>query len=168
MSRGLATRGNATLKQYRRRAKLKLAKTPGSVRVVPCFEICPQYISMPQGTAGGRFYYTIERSFISVVCYNGHMELPAEQEEILRLLKESVALSKENNTLLKKTHRWNVITFWVRIVWYAILIGLPFALYFYVLEPYFTALGSDYDLFRQGMSEIPGLKAMINILPAVK
>ncbi len=81
-----------------------------------------------------------------------------DHEEMLRLLRE-------NNELLKKLYRHNIIGFGVKLVWFAILIGLPLAAYYYVLEPYFTTLGSNYDLFRQGISEIPGLKAIIHILP---
>jgi membrane protein insertase Oxa1/YidC/SpoIIIJ len=82
-------------------------------------------------------------------------------EKIEELLKQNAELLQENNALLKKMHRNAVWGFWIRIVWYAVLIGLPFALYFYVLEPYFTALGSDYEIFKTGMQELPGLKTLI-------
>ena len=88
------------------------------------------------------------------------MESPEEHGEMLRLLKE-------NNELLKKLHRYTMIGFSFKIVWYAILIGMPFAVYFYVLEPYFDAFGANYELFRQGMAEIPGLKGIENILPGL-
>ncbi|MFT5036882.1 MAG: membrane protein insertase Oxa1/YidC/SpoIIIJ [Candidatus Azotimanducaceae bacterium] len=85
----------------------------------------------------------------------------AEHGEMKALLKRNSELIEENNKLLKKLHRNAVWGFWMRIVWYAVLIGLPFALYFYVLEPYFTALGSDYEIFKAGMQELPGLKTLI-------
>ncbi|QQR65428.1 hypothetical protein IPH92_02530 [Candidatus Kaiserbacteria bacterium] len=85
--------------------------------------------------------------------------------EILTLLRENAELTKQNNILLKKMYRNDMIGLWLRVVWYAVLIGLPFALYFYVLQPYFEAFGSDYDLFRQGIGEIPGLKGLENLLP---
>lgn len=88
------------------------------------------------------------------------MTTPNEHEEMLRLLKE-------NNVLLKKLYRHSVIGFTFRIIWYAILIGLPFAVYFYVLEPYFQAFGSNYETFREGMAEIPGLKGLQHILPSI-
>ncbi len=88
------------------------------------------------------------------------MTTPNEHEEMLRLLKE-------NNVLLKKLYRHSVIGFTFRIIWYAILIGLPFAVYFYVLEPYFNAFGANYETFRQGMAEIPGLKGLQYILPSM-
>ena len=93
------------------------------------------------------------------------MEPSEEHNEMLRLLRENNELSKANNELLKKLYRHNLIGFITRVVWYAILLGLPFAVYFYVLGPYFQAFGSNYDLFRQGMAEVPGFKALLHILP---
>ncbi len=81
-----------------------------------------------------------------------------EHDEMLRLIRE-------NNVLLKKIHRNETIGLWLRVVWYGVLVGLPFAVYFYFLEPYFDAFGANYDLFRQGMGEIPGLKGLEHLLP---
>lgn len=88
-----------------------------------------------------------------------------EHAEMLRLIRETSVLTKENNVLLKKIHRHNVINLTFKIVWLAIIIGLPFAVYFYVLGPYFEAFGANYEVFRQGMAEIPGLKGIENVLP---
>lgn len=90
-----------------------------------------------------------------------------ELSEISKSLKENSALLKENNQLLKKIHRNALWGFWLRILWYMVLIGLPFALYFYVLEPYFTALGSNYEVFKAGVNEIPGLKGLGELLENV-
>ncbi len=93
-------------------------------------------------------------------------------EEILRLLRENAELTKENNELIKQNHEYlrkmyrnDMIGLTIRIVWYALLIGLPFAVYFYVLEPYFNAFGANYELFRQGIAEIPGLKGFEQFMP---
>jgi hypothetical protein len=83
-----------------------------------------------------------------------------EHTEILQLLRENRELVEQNNVLLKKLYRHNMIGFTIRIVWILVLVGLPFALYFTILEPYFQALGSDYDTFQAGVGEIPGLKAL--------
>ena len=48
------------------------------------------------------------------------------------------------------------------------LIGLPFAVYFYVLEPYFEALGSSYETFNAGIQEIPGWKQFYEAFEASK
>ncbi len=87
--------------------------------------------------------------------------------EMHRLLEENNALLKENHELLRKMYRNDMIGIGLRIVWYAVLIGLPFAVYFYLLEPYFEVFGANYETFRLGMAEIPGLKGLEQFLPSV-
>ncbi len=95
------------------------------------------------------------------------MASPEEHGEMLRLLRENAELSKKNNELLRKLYRQGVFGLWFRIIWYAVLIGLPFAVYFYLLEPYFQAFGANYETFRAGMGEIPGLKGLESLFPSV-
>ena len=85
----------------------------------------------------------------------------SEHKELENLMRQNSQLIAENNQLLKKIHRGNLIQLWTRIAWYLIIIGLPFALYFFVRD-YFTAVGADYEIFRAGMQEIPGLKNLNN------
>ena len=96
------------------------------------------------------------------------MQPDQHSTEIKYLLEKNTELLKENNILLKKLYRHTMWGFWFRLIWYVVLIGLPFALYFYVLEPYFTALGSSYEVFSAGMQEIPGWKQFQATLDAVK
>jgi hypothetical protein len=84
---------------------------------------------------------------------------PHTETEILRLLEENTVLVKENNVLLKKLRRNGLIDIWLRVVWYAILIGLPFALYFYILEPYLRALGISSEKPQMGLDQFPAFKA---------
>ena len=88
-----------------------------------------------------------------------------EHNEILTLLRENAVLMKGNNEMLKKMYKYAVIGMVLRFIWYGLLIGLPFAVYFYLLEPYFEAFGANYEVFRLGISEIPGFKGFLNILP---
>jgi hypothetical protein len=88
--------------------------------------------------------------------------------EMKHLLEKNSKLLEENQVLLKKMHRSAVWGMWIRIIWYVMLVGLPFALYFYILEPYFTALGSSYEVFSTGMQEIPGWKQFNETLNAIK
>ncbi len=86
--------------------------------------------------------------------------LPEKEEthsEILRLLEENNTLLKENHLLVRKLYRNDMIGLTFKLVSFAVLIGLPFAVYFYFLEPYLSALGADYETFRLTMTE-PGLK----------
>lgn len=88
------------------------------------------------------------------------MEGDNSHADIQRSLDKNAKLLEENNQILKKIHRQNLITLWVRIAWYVLLIGLPFALYFYILEPYFEAFGSSFEVFSAGIQEIPGWKIL--------
>ncbi len=81
-----------------------------------------------------------------------------EQSILHELILENQRLLTENNQLLKKIRRSAVISFWVRLVWTMILIGIPFVLYYFVIEPYFESLGSSFETFQQGLQEIPGWK----------
>ncbi len=78
--------------------------------------------------------------------------------EIKDILAKQNELLVDNNRLLRKLYRYEVIGFWSKIFWIALLIGMPFALYYYVLEPYFSAFGSSYATFNAGVQELPGLK----------
>jgi hypothetical protein len=81
-----------------------------------------------------------------------------EHQLLQELVLENQKLLSENNQLLKKIHRTSVFNFWFRIVSTLILIGAPFVLYYYVLEPYFESMGSSFPAFQQGLQEIPGWK----------
>lgn len=98
--------------------------------------------------------------------------MPPESEdyhaEILRLIRENQSLLKENNLLLHKLYRHNLIGFVARLLWYALLIGLPFIMYVYIIQPYFEVFGSNYEVFREGMAQIPGLKGLEQFLPKVR
>jgi hypothetical protein len=96
------------------------------------------------------------------------MESENSHDEIKRLIQENTALLKENNKILRKVYRNEIIGIWVKVIWFLLLIGLPFLLYFYVLEPYFTAVGSSYETFSEGMQEIPGWKHLIQFMEAIK
>lgn len=88
----------------------------------------------------------------------------ADNDELKRLLEENLAAERESQRLIKTLLRYSWYGFFFRLVWFALLIGLPFALYFYILEPYFQLFGSSYDEFRSGVAELPGYKALIMFL----
>ena len=73
----------------------------------------------------------------------------SESSELKRILRQNIKLTKENNQLLKKLQRQNLISLWLKIIWFAILIGLPFIAYY--------ALGSIFSDFQNLLDvyEIP-------------
>lgn len=86
--------------------------------------------------------------------------LPDKDEHQLlhELMLENQRLLIENNQLLHKIQRralWSII---LKITWFLIIIGAPFLVYFYIVEPYFNSLGSSYEVFREGIQEVPGWK----------
>lgn len=88
----------------------------------------------------------------------------SDHDKIELLIEENKKLIEENNKMIKKLYCVTAITFWVRIAWYVLLIGLPFALYFYLIEPYFEAFGSNYQVFVDGLNELPGLKGIKELM----
>ncbi|MCB9812111.1 hypothetical protein H6778_00430 [Candidatus Nomurabacteria bacterium] len=81
-----------------------------------------------------------------------------EHKQMRELLLENQRLLTENNQLLKKMNKRSLISFWFRVAWTLILIGAPFVVYYYVVEPYFTSLGSSFQIFQSGLQEVPGWK----------
>ena len=93
------------------------------------------------------------------VCYT--FSMPPEKEEhaaLKELVLENQRLLAENQKLLKKLHKATLWAFWLRVIWVLILIGVPFVIYYFVVEPYFTNLGSSFETFRTGLQEVPGWK----------
>lgn len=88
--------------------------------------------------------------------------------ELKKMLEKNTRLLEDNNKILHKLYRNALIGFWLRILWYVVLIGLPFALYFYILEPYFELLGSSYQEFSEGMAEIPGWKQFTLLIDSMR
>ncbi|NCN52395.1 hypothetical protein GW943_01140 [Candidatus Parcubacteria bacterium] len=86
----------------------------------------------------------------------------SEQDDhtlLRQLIERNNRVLEDNNKILKRLYHWSIFNGILRVLWYVVLIGLPFALYFYVLEPYFNAFGSSYDTFQVGLNEIPGVRA---------
>lgn len=89
----------------------------------------------------------------------------SEHAEMLRLVRENSVLLQENSELLHKMYRHSVFGMTLKVIWFIIIIGAPFAVYFYVLEPYFNVFGANYETFRQEMQEIPVLRELEKLLP---
>ena len=88
-----------------------------------------------------------------------------EHEDIKKFLEENKKLLEENNKILKQVRRHLRWGFWSRIVWYCLLLGIPFALYIYfypIFVQYFQMVGSDYEKFQEGLRELPGFKGFEN------
>ena len=81
-----------------------------------------------------------------------------EREQMKALMVENKRLLSENNMLLHKMYRtawWSMV---LRIFWFFMIFGAPFIVYYYIVEPYFTSLGSSFETFEAGLQEVPGWK----------
>jgi hypothetical protein len=79
-------------------------------------------------------------------------------DETRRLLRQNLDLAKENNRILRKLRRDAVLGNILRIVWWAILIGVPVYLYLTIFQPYLQELGATYEGIRadvEGLQTIP-------------
>ena len=75
-----------------------------------------------------------------------------EQNEELRvLLRRNLELTRENNKLLKKLHRSMLVGSIVRLLWWAVIIGVPVAIYYYIVQPYFNEISKAMYDFRHGV-----------------
>lgn len=75
-------------------------------------------------------------------------------EEFKVLLRRNLEIAKENNKLLKKMRRNAIIGNFIKIIWWAFLIGVPVVLYYYVLQPYFQELSELYSGVQTGVNDV--------------
>ncbi len=74
--------------------------------------------------------------------------------ESKRLLQETLELSRENNRMLRAMRR---AAFWggvFRVIWWAVIIGVPVVLYYYVFQPYIAELQSTYQSVKGGAEQL--------------
>lgn len=77
--------------------------------------------------------------------------------DVKDLLKQNTEVLEQNNKLLKKLYRYQVWGIWFSILWYAVIIISPFALYFYVFAPYMEAWNASYGSIFESFKQVPGL-----------
>lgn len=66
------------------------------------------------------------------------------EETILLLTKQNQELLKANNELLNTINRREIRHFWFKVVWYAILLGVPLFAYYYLYNAFLGNLsGGD-------------------------
>lgn len=77
-----------------------------------------------------------------------------EPDQVLSLLIENQRLLVENNLLLKKINKYSVWSFWFKLIWSLVIIFLPFALYFLVVETYLESIGLSLESLRASYLEV--------------
>lgn len=76
-----------------------------------------------------------------------HAQDAERLSQLEEVVLENQKLLAENNKLLKKINRSNTWAFWLRLLWIAILLGLPVLIYYYIIAPYYESLNSALQFF---------------------
>jgi len=79
-----------------------------------------------------------------------------DADDVHELIKQNKLIIEENRVILKKMHRFAMISFWIHILWFIIIIGLPVYVYFYFLQPIFTTFEALYESFMGGLGGLGG------------
>lgn len=85
------------------------------------------------------------------------------EEETKRMLKENLELSRENNKILRKMHRNAVFGTFLRILWYAFIIGVPIFIYFQFLDSYLEQLLDVYSGLQSGAENAREIGGQLSI-----
>lgn len=75
-------------------------------------------------------------------------------QEIKDLLQKNLELSRENNKLLRKMRRASIYGGIVKVIWWAIIFGVPVYLYFAFLQPYLVELIEVYESISDGVDNV--------------
>lgn len=85
------------------------------------------------------------------------------EETILTLTRQNQELLKANNELLNTINRREIRHFWFKVVWYAILLGVPLFAYYYLYNAFignFTGSTQEntinYELIQEALKLYQG------------
>jgi hypothetical protein len=74
-----------------------------------------------------------------------------------REMKELLELTRDNNKLLRKMRRHAIFGNVTRLIYWAIIFGVPVVLYYYFLQPYLGDLMNTYDSVKGGAESIQNI-----------
>ncbi|MBL1434306.1 hypothetical protein COB87_001925 [Candidatus Wolfebacteria bacterium] len=94
-----------------------------------------------------------------------------DNQRLERMVKESLRMAKENNRRIRSIQRGMFMSGIVRILVWAVILGLPFFIYFSLLKPYVDGASSTLESIKSGETNIiqefikvPGLDAFKDAL----
>jgi hypothetical protein len=88
-------------------------------------------------------------------------EILVSNAELKELLVENQRLLAENNVLLHKMRRSALWATAFRLLWFAVIIGMPIALYYLFLEPNITTLERAWGVIESGAQDVTGLRQLL-------
>lgn len=77
-----------------------------------------------------------------------------EDVDIKELLKVNMRLTRENNKLLKKMRRAEVLSFWSRIIFFLIISGSAYYAYQYYVRDYVIQMQDMYEGLQEGVDTV--------------
>lgn len=83
--------------------------------------------------------------------------------QIEKLIRENARLTKENHKLLKKLWRAEVFGFWSKLLFAAILIGVPVLVYQYYLADVIVDLQTMYGGIQQDIDQVKNLSESFSL-----
>lgn len=89
-------------------------------------------------------------------------------EETQDLIKENIRLTRENNRLLRKLWRAEVLGFWSKMLFIAIMVGVPVLVYRYYLADVVTDLWNTYQGVLRGVEDISQLPDQISLSAVIE
>lgn len=84
-------------------------------------------------------------------------------EKLERLLRENLKVAKENNRRLRDIQRSMFLGGVIRLLVWAVILGLPFIIYFTVLKPYVDSATELYEGIGSGETNILDNLNFINL-----
>lgn len=97
-------------------------------------------------------------SFLSYnLCYTTFMDIYTD-DDMMDIVKKTHALAEENNEMLHAMRRNQRIAFFFRLVFWAIVIGLPLMLYYYLLAPYMAEMQATFKTIQGQVGQVESMQ----------
>jgi len=101
-----------------------------------------------------------------MACYNTFMKRNMDDTPTRELVEETLTLTRDSNRRLKSMQR---AQFWggvFKLLFWAVVLGLPIILYYYFLQPYVVQLVDVYEGVQQSAQDIKEVKESIPEIPS--
>ncbi len=89
--------------------------------------------------------------------------METDHKELREILREQNKLIEANNQLLHKIHRYEMVSFWSKMLWFVVLIGVPIIIYYFFLEPYTTSVLETIKNFNNTFHAVPGWDRFVEL-----
>jgi hypothetical protein len=89
-------------------------------------------------------------------------------EDTVELTKENIRLTRENNRLLRKLWRVEVFGFWSKVLFVAILIGIPVLVYQYYLADVLVEVRRGYEGILEDVGKLKEIPERLSISTVIE